>query len=399
MAPDCKSGYIRTNAGSNPAPVFMTETIAIKPDPNVLSTGSTTLNLLHTGNPFGGLPRGKYWLCVGDSNSGKTFLSMTCFAEATINPAFANYRLIYDNGEDGMAMNLDRLFSEAVADRIEPPRRRGDEPLYSYLSEEFYFNVTDALFAAGWDLKHRRPSGVDNPRPFIYVLDSENSLDSEAAVAKFYKRKTAFAKKSKGEAADDVAGSFGDGKAKIHSENLRKVRRGLKETGSILVVVSQTRDNISGYGERKTRSGGNALKFYADIETWFNPAGAVKKEVHGIERKIGTRVHAVTKKNRVTGLLGEADLSIYPSFGIDDLGSCADYLIRESVWSQKNGTVTAGGLPGMKSVVGTRDKIIRIIEKNNLEDELRRLCGTCWAEVQAACALRRKNRYALPETD
>jgi len=61
-----------------------------------LSTGSTLLNLACTGKPYYGFAKGHYYFIVGDSVSGKTFLSLTCLAEASINPNFDNYRFIYD---------------------------------------------------------------------------------------------------------------------------------------------------------------------------------------------------------------------------------------------------------------------------------------------------------------
>ena len=73
---------------------------------DLLSTGSTLLNLACSENPFGGFLKGKYYLLVGDSDSGKTFLSMSCFAEAMIQKPFKNYRLIYDYVEDGMLMHM-----------------------------------------------------------------------------------------------------------------------------------------------------------------------------------------------------------------------------------------------------------------------------------------------------
>jgi len=70
-----------------------------------LSTGSTLLNLACTGFPERGFIKGHYYFIVGDSTSGKTWLSLTCLAEASINPNFKNYRFIYDNAEDGALMN------------------------------------------------------------------------------------------------------------------------------------------------------------------------------------------------------------------------------------------------------------------------------------------------------
>jgi len=57
-------------------------------DSNLLSTGSTLLNLACSGRVNGGFLKGFYYFIVGDSKSGKTFLSLTCLAEASINKDF-----------------------------------------------------------------------------------------------------------------------------------------------------------------------------------------------------------------------------------------------------------------------------------------------------------------------
>lgn len=346
-------------------------------DSDLLSTGSTLLNLANTGSPFGGFPKGKYFFIVGDSASGKTFLSMTCFAEAVANPSFAEYRLIYDNTEDGMLLDLDALFNEATADRVEPPAREKDgTPRYSETIEEFYYHLDDAV-AAG--------------RPFVYVLDSMDALDSEAAEKKFARHKKAHHRARGDEPAEKVAGSYGDGKAKLNSQGLRKALRGLREKGSILIIISQTRDDIgSMFPGAKTRAGGRALRFYATNEIWSKVVKTHTKDVLGKRRKLGVRVGLEVKKNRINGRLGYVEVDIYPDYGIDDLGSCVDYLVEEGYWPKEGQTIECRGLDGLS---GTREKVIRVIEKRNLEDTVRCLCGKCWAEVQAACALKRKNRY------
>jgi len=350
---------------------------------DLLSTGSTLLNLACTGDPSGGFLCGKYYFLVGDSASGKTFLSMTCFAEATINPRFKQHRLIYDNIEDGMLMDLDTLFNEEVADRVEPPSRNGDTPVYSDTIESFYYHLDDA---------------IDDGRPFIYVLDSMDALDSEAADKKFGLNKKAFRKKqarqrgeaSEGEKEEKVAGSYGDGKAKKNSEGMRKAMKGLRKTGSILIVLSQTRDDIGAqYAGTKTRAGGRALRFYATTEIWSSVAMQLKKNVNDIERKVGVRVKLAVRKNRITGKLADVETDIYPSFGIDDLGTCVDYLVEEGWWPQPKQTINAKEL----GIEATRDKLIRVIEKRGAEKQVQAICGACWKAVDDACALKRKNRY------
>ena len=336
-----------------------------------LSTGSTLLNLACTSNPFIGFVRGKYYLLVGDSRAGKTFLAMTCFAEACISPVFKDYRLIYDNGEDGMLMDVEKLFGKQTARRLEPPRKEKGHPIFSYTVEDFYYHLDDA---------------VETGKPFIYVMDSMDSLTSKQEGEKFQAHKRVA--RGRGKKGDD-AGSYGDGKAKINSSGLRRMMSKLRDSGSILIILSQTRDNI-GFGfEKQSRSGGRALRFYATVEIWSKITGQIKKVVRGKARPIGVHVGLHLKKNRITGKTPSVEMDIYPSFGIDDVGTCVDYLLDEGWWDKKKQTIEAGEF----DFSGSRANIIKRIEEEGWEQELRAIVGKCWAEIEAASTPDRQRRY------
>ena len=89
-----------------------------------LSTGSTLLNLALSGRVDGGLCKGRYFYFVGDSDSGKTMLTQTCFAEAAINRNFDDHRLVFYNREDGALMDFARFFGPRMAARVEVIRPR-----------------------------------------------------------------------------------------------------------------------------------------------------------------------------------------------------------------------------------------------------------------------------------
>jgi len=335
---------------------------------DLLSSGSTLLNLASTDNAFGAFLKGKYYLIVGDSTSGKTFLSMTCFAEACINRQFKDYRLIYDNIEDGMLMDVDELFGEEVAKRIEPPAMEEGEPLFSYTIEDFYYNIDDA---------------AKKEKPFLYILDSMDALSSEAEGEKFTKNKKEHRLGKK------KTGSYGDGKAKKNSAGIRTLLKGLRDTGSILIILSQTRDDLGfGYNE-KSRSGGKALRFYATLEIWSSVIETIEKTVNGIKRAIGNKVLIKNKKNRITGKKREIEIDIYPSYGMDDLSSCIDYLLMEGFWKLKKTKIDATHFKQLC----TREKLIDHIEKNGLENQLRSITGKCWKKMEDSLHLKRKRKY------
>jgi len=336
---------------------------------DLLSTGSTLLNLACTGNAAGGFAKGKYHFLVGDSASGKTWLSLTCLAEAAINPNFDGYRFIYDNAEDGALMDIGRFFGDKVQERLESPAYEKDVPIYSTTIEEFYYHVDDA---------------AKDGTPFIYILDSMDSLSSAAEQDKFNEMKEASRK------GKTTTGTFGDGKAKKNSSNLRKLMPALRKTNSILIIINQTRDNL-GFGfEKKIRSGGHALRFYATLEIWSSIKGKMKKTIRGKEREIGITTKVQVKKNRFTGRLRVVELPLYHSFGIDDVGSCVDYLVSEKHWTKSKNTINADDL----DFSGTREKLIKHIQETNAEDKVSKIVDDVWNQIENECSVDRKSRYS-----
>jgi hypothetical protein len=339
-----------------------------------LSTGSTLLNLACTDHPDFGFMAGGYYFLVGDSMSGKTWTSLTCFAEAVRHPVFKNYRLIFDDVEGGALMDIGYYFGKAVAAKMEAPAYvKGKVPVYSDTVESFYYHIHDILKAG---------------KPFIYVLDSQDSLTSESSSKKFGVQKKA------SETNEEAAGSFGDGKAKYHSEHLRHILAGLRKTKSILIIIGQTRDNLGMGFDKKTRSGGKALRFYANLEIWTSSGGKILKTVRDKERTIGVKCLAEVRKNRVTGKVGKdrtVQVPIYYGLGIDDVGSCVDYLVSEKHWKrlEDKKVIDAPDL----LFQGSRRQLITYIEEEGLEKKIRALTGKVWVMVEEECEPQRKRRY------
>lgn len=344
-----------------------------------LSTGSTLFNLGLTDNPHYGLLTGHYYFFVGDSSSGKTWICLNIFAEAAYNPAFNDYRLIYDNVEDGALMNVSRFFGKKTSDRLEAPRIDNGFNVSSETVEDFYDNVHTAC---------------DRGIPFIYLLDSQDALTSTASDTKFQKQRAARKKQQSGKKAKE-AGSMGDGKPKIHSENIRKVLQRIKKMGSMLIVVSQTRDNL-GFGfEKKTRSGGRALRFYATTEAWTSIRKKHKKEVRGAKIQIGIDCQIQIKKNRITGDEPQIVIPIMNDIGIDDTGSMVDYLLETGHWESSGKTIVAEEF----DFEGNRRRLIKQIEADDELPMLRSICGRVWDECKAEARPARKSRYAAMDEE
>lgn len=333
------------------------------PSVGYLSTGSTLLNLATSGRVDGGFAKGTYVFLVGDSSSGKTFLSLTCLAEAAKSKKFKNHRFIYNAPENGALMNIKRFFGSAVDERLEIP-----EP--STTIEDFYFHL-DTVFKEG--------------KPFIEILDSMDALSSDDEQEHFQSAKSA---KEKGK---EVGGSYGTSKAKINSSGIRQILPGLRDTGSVLIIISQTRDNI-GFGAKfnpKTRSGGRALRFYAHLELWSSIRKTLTRNHNGKDRPLGILSQVEVKKNRLTGQQHTVEIPIHHSHGIDDIGSCVAFLIEEGRWGKTKRSVNAVDF----DFTGTEEKLIDHIESNGLEKQLRGIVGEVWSEIETACQVRRKRRY------
>lgn len=333
---------------------------------SALSTGSTLLNLACTSWSRCGLLKGKYYHLVGTSTSGKTFISLTCFAESQVNEAFKDYKLILDEPEEGALMDIESFFGKKVADKMERVR--------SETVQDFYDRLDD-LIAEG--------------EPFVYVLDSQDSLDSVSA-----RKKRKEQKKARLDAVKEK-GSMGDGKAKVHSENIRWVLSGLQKTKSILIIISQETELIEQFSfDKRTYSGGKRLKFYAAAQIWLSCGPKLKKVVRGVKRTIGVTCLAEVRKNRVTGRTGRdwtVSIPIYWSYGIDDVGSCVDFMIQNKAW-KKHGPKYECGL--FNDELMSREEIIQCVERDNKERELSKMVGVLWRKIEDECQIKdRKKRY------
>ena len=334
-----------------------------------ISTGCTLLNLAASGDPDYFTHAGQYIYFVGDSSSGKTMLVLQMFAEAAANPNFDDYALVFDNAENGALMDMDRLFGPRAAARIRTP-----EHGISSIVEEFYRSV-----------RHEIRKG-----PCIYILDSMDCMGTRAGNKKQAEIDTEVS------GGKDASGSFGMDKAKANSDNLRDVVGELQKTGSILVIISQTRDNPEAmkFAPKKKHSGGHALDFYAHLSVWTSITETIKRTVNKIARPIGIVCKCKLKKNRVNGLLRDVSIPIYPSSGIDELGSMVAYLLTEGHWKVTGGTITTTLMdPTKTTITGTLDEVVGEIEDYSLEPQLISEVHKVWQAVEARCAVERKPRY------
>jgi len=285
---------------------------------NTLSSGSALLNLACTDTPWGAFIPGRYYLLVGSSSAGKTWMMLSIAAESTLHDKFKDYRIVLDETEEGNNIDVGFYFGKNVSSKIRAPKYdEEDNPVYSTTIEEFYDNINREL-----DKAEEHGYGL------IYMLDSMDALTSAAEIKKTDEQREA---REKGR---ETTGSMGDGKAKVNSQNLRRVCSRLNKTGSMLFIICQERDNIGSMVASKTFSGGNALLFYATLQIWLTHKQEIKATIKGHTRTLGNISKIAIKKNRLTGQRHrDLELPFYHSFGIDDTGSLIDWLVEEKHWS------------------------------------------------------------------
>jgi RecA/RadA recombinase len=221
-------------------------------------------------------------------------------------------------------------------------------------------------------------SVIREGRPFIYVLDSFDSLTSEEEVDRANKDV-----KGKG----NETGSYKTEKPKLASEILRVTASQIRKMEAFILIVSQTRDNI-GFGamfQPKVRSGGKALKFYSSHEIWL----AMDKQEKKKGRVIGNKVMAKVTKNKLTGKRRTANFPIYYDYGVDDLTSMINFLVEEGYWKKNGNKIVAHDF----NIEGLKPTLIKSIEQNKMEEDLRSLVGSLWNDIEDSLRLERKGRF------
>lgn len=331
-----------------------------------VSTGSTHFNLACSDRYSGAFSLGSMENIVGDSSSGKSIAALSIIAEAAHNPIFDKYKLIYDEPECANNFNIGKLFGKVTEARLQAPRYdKNGEAMWSETIQDFHHNVMRFL---------------NGNQPVIYILDSFDALTSNEEITKVEEAVAAVEKGNK------PKGSYGMEKAKIASQILRMIIGKLKRTDSLLIIISQTRDNIDPMSfASKTRSGGRALKFYASHEIWTAIAGTIKHK----DTKVGIICSGKITKNKLTGKLREFKFPIYYSYGIDDISSCIDFLVSKKYWHKNGNKIKAKGIA--ESMV--MKKLVTHIEQKGLERKLKKLVKKVWEKDEAELQLERKSKY------
>jgi len=344
----------------------------------LIPSGSTMLNLACSDNPFGAYRLGKIITMPGSSSSGKTILMLTCMAEMADNKRFDSYDFIYDDGEEALSFDIKYLFGK-LENRLAPPGGYDNEnmPVYSNTIQDFKTHILTKCKAK---------------KPFIYVLDSMDALTTDEELEKEY---AAALKRMKDPASlKEIKGSYKTEKAKIMGEALRMINGVLKKTDSVLCIVQQIRQKIGVvFGKQTTTSGGNAPFFYSSHQVWLNKSTVIKNKKYDL--KIGNSIKAEVIKNKITGKVRDIQFDVYYDYGVDDISSCIDYLCITKTWEKppKQSYITAPGF-GDNDEKHLKKDWVQIIERDNAERDIQKLCGKTWHDIEENIKLSdRKRKY------
>ena len=332
-------------------------------------SGSTMVNLACSDNYRGAFELGKIITFPGSSASGKSILAESALAEGIYDKRFDKYSFIRDDAEAAYSFDTAYLFGEKVGETvIEPPLG------LSGTVQQFEANILTAI----------------KKGPCVYVLDSLDSLSSDEELEKEMRKALAAAKSE--EAAKKIAGSYGMEKAKILGRILRMINQELERARSLLFIVQQIRQNTNAlpFSNPWTTSGGEAPFFYSHHQVWLNKTGTLKLN----ELKVGTKVQAKITKNKLNGKLREVDFDIWYDYGIDDIRSMIDFLVKMKVWEKDGGNLNATdlGIRGTYPLNGTGDLMDKIVSSGKLPD-LKKLVGQVWCKREENARLSRIPRF------
>lgn len=332
-----------------------------------VSSGSTLLNLALTEHPDCGWQKGKMANIIGDSGAGKTLLTLTSLAEAAHSKNHKDTSLYFDDAENALEFDLAVVFGKKTEERTElitPP---------SNTIEKFSDNL-DAIMKKDSD--------------FIYILDSFDAIRAEDDL----KHSEAERKIRIGESNKKSTGSYGTTKPKLASQMLSEICGTLKKTAGALLIISQTRDNLTpGSFEKKTRSGGRALKFYATHEVWVILTGTLRS---ANKRRIGSECEIKVSKNKVTGKRRSINLNILDGYGIDDIGSMIDFMLDEKEWAGGGSSnINTKGDLGLKEPI-SKKKLVELIENSKeIERQLKDIVAEVWLQIEEELKPDRRAKY------
>jgi len=272
--------------------------------PNVyIPSGSSLVDLACTDTLKGFCTAGHSVNFIGDRNSGKTALALGCMAETEFRHT-GYFDLKFMDFEN--AYNFD------------------DKKLYG---EKFHkrFDLLLPENKLEWAIENVATRIVDDCKtgPQFIVLDSADGMKPIVEIQEILDGKPI------------VAQPYGGPRSKAMTAFFRTVCPAIAHSGSFMIVLSQAKANM-GFDAQfvpKYRAGGKALAFYAHVEMWLAPMGAI----YASKLKIGAWTKAKIARSKCNGKSRTVEFPIMPAYGIDDLRGNLRWLVEKKVISEHPG--------------------------------------------------------------
>lgn len=340
------------------------------PKKELISTGSTLLNLALSDYPYGGYRPGRLVHIIGDTTTYKTGLLLSMFAEAANDSRFDDYELALLEPEAGFEFDIEKMFGKKLANRLKFYPEDRTKPF----TVEAWRNIVVDLIVRK---KKKCIIGLDS----FDALTTEDEIEDESLSSEGWKKKAA--------------------KATGASTALRQIVNVMCGTQSLMVVISQTRANLGVvYGPQTTSVGGNAWKFYSTQEIILSHLEKITKKVRGEEEEIGAYVKAKVKKNRVTGKKRKVKFPVMDALGVDDTRSMIEWMVEKGFWETKKVEGKKVKDPLKMEIDTCGDfidgkimDVVVYVEENNLEDKLKKIVWDSWMEIENELDIKRKPRY------
>jgi recombination protein RecA len=324
------------------------------------NTGSTLLDLA------GGFAFGKIVNIVGDNSTGKTLLAMECIAQ-TRKVLGKKLKWAYDDAEAGFSFDPKEMYGIDIMSDKNPA---------SDTVEDFDYNLNTIL------------NNLKDDEYLIYVLDSLDGLSSNEEKSRQEERHKYIKAKREGKKVKELTGSYQTEKPKKMSEFFRIQKNKIKNKNCLLIIISQVRDKIGvTYGEKQTRTGGKALDFYASVVWWL----AVLEKIKIKDVDVSVLIRARNKKNKVSKPFRKINTHILFDYGIDDITSNVEYLYELRT--------PTGELKDKSEKINWDEKeytlksLVKYIEENDLESELKKRVEQKWYEFEASITPNRKRKF------
>lgn len=160
-----------------------------------------------------------------------------------------------------------------------------------------------------------------------------------------------------------------------------------------MVCSNQIRVNAgaNAYGEQFTVPGGKAIEFYSSLRLRFHKAEKIKekKKFNGkeIQKTVGTKTKVEVYKNSCDVPFRSADLYIMFDYGIDDIRANLQFIKDYS----SNTVYQVGEIKLDKSI----EKSIKLVERQELEAQLKKETIELWNEMQDAFNVKRKKKQRV----